>query len=118
MDFGCHVLIQSDEDFPNRSGKSMTRRLVLYVKGALTREGQKRGGDGRLAHDDALRHRNRAQAGLSTGLRGCDGRFSGGARGIDTGVGQSGRAVGERADRRLRARGAGINIVFPPEKRA
>ena len=43
-------------------------------QGRADREGQKRRGHGRLAHDDALRHRDRAQAGVSTGLRGRDGR--------------------------------------------
>ena len=36
--------------------------------GQPDREGQERGGDGRLAHDDALRHRSRAQDRLSTRL--------------------------------------------------
>ncbi len=69
QEFGCHVLIQSDADYPESLRQIYDPPLVLYVKGALDRQGQERGGDGRLADDDALRHRGRAQAGVSTGLR-------------------------------------------------
>ena len=73
-EFGCHVLIQTDENYPRVAPGNLRSAAGALRQRRADGEGQKRRGHGRFAHDHALRHRDRAQAGLSTRLRGRDGR--------------------------------------------
>jgi DNA processing protein len=80
-DFGCHVLISADEHYPPLLREIYHPPLVLHVKGELTAKDKNAvamvgsrvltstSTNRRLAADDALRHRDRAQAGVSARLR-------------------------------------------------
>ena len=73
-DFGCHVLIQSDENYPASLREIYDPPLVLYVKGELTAKDKNAVAMVGSRSDDALRHRDGAQAGVSARLRRRDGR--------------------------------------------
>ena len=72
-EFGCHVVIQSRRGISRIAPGDLRSAAGAVRQGRADGEGQKRGGDGRLADDDALRHRDGAQAGVPTGLCGRDG---------------------------------------------
>ena len=73
-DFGCHVLIQSDENYPASLREIYDPPLVLYVKGELTAKDKNAVAMVGSRLDDALRHRDGAQAGVSARLCRRDGR--------------------------------------------
>src|SRR6201996_1760683 len=110
-DYGCHVLIQSDENYPAVLREIYDPPLVLYVKGTLTAKDKNAVAmvGSRMTTNYGVESARKlayqlAYVGVTV--------VSGGARGIDTAAHQ-GALSGK--GRTLCVLGTGINIVFPPE---
>lgn len=111
QDFGCRILIQTDEEYPAPLREIYDPPIVLYVLGSL------------LAKDSAgvalVGSRQNTQYGLETARRLAHQLayagvtvVSGGARGIDTSAHQGALTAKGRT---VAVLGTGINLVFPPE---
>jgi len=112
-DFGCHVLIQSDRDYPASLREIYDPPLVLYVQGALTaadRNAVAMVGSRMTTHYGIETARKLAYQLAYIGVT----VVSGGARGIDTAAHQGALAAKGRT---VCVLGTGINLVFPPENR-
>lgn len=110
-DFGCHVLIQSDENYPPSLREIYDPPLVLYVKGELTAKDKNAVamvGSRMTTHYGLETARKLAYQLAYTGVT----VVSGGARGIDTAAHQ-GALSGK--GRTVAVLGTGINLIFPPE---
>jgi DNA processing protein len=110
-DFGCHVLIQSDENYPASLREIYDPPLVLYVKGELTAKDKNAValvGSRMTTHYGIETARKLAYQLAYTGVT----VVSGGARGIDTAAHQ-GALSGK--GRTIAVLGTGINLVFPTE---
>src|SRR5437773_1303055 len=110
-DFGCHVLTQSDEQYPELLRQIYDPPLVLYVKGQLTAKDKNAVamvGSRQTTHYGIETARKLA---YQLGYIGVT-VVSGGARGIDTAAHQ-GALSGK--GRTVAVLGTGINLVFPPE---
>ena len=110
-DFGCHVLIQSDENYPPSLREIYDPPLVLYVKGELTAKDKNAVamvGSRMTTHYGIETARKLAYQLAYTGVT----VVSGGARGIDTAAHQ-GALSGK--GRTIAVLGTGINLIFPPE---
>ena len=111
QEFGCHVLIQSDEEYPELLRHIYDPPLVLYVKGALTAKDKNAVamvGSRMTTHYGIETARKLAYQLAYVGVT----VVSGGARGIDTASHQGALAAKGRT---VCVLGTGINIVFPPE---
>jgi DNA processing protein len=111
QEFGCHVLIQSDEDYPASLRQIYDPPLALYVKGALTAKDKNAVamvGSRMTTHYGIETARKLAYQLAYVGVT----VVSGGARGIDTAAHQGALAAKGRT---VCVLGTGINIVFPPE---
>jgi len=111
QDFGCHVLIQSDENYPVSLREIYDPPLVLYVKGELTAKDKNSValvGSRMTTHYGIETARKLAYQLAYTGVT----VVSGGARGIDTAAHQ-GALSGK--GRTIAVLGTGINLVFPTE---
>ena len=110
-DFGCHILIQSDEQYPESLRHIYDPPLVLYVQGGLTakdRNSVALVGSRQTTHYGIETARKLAYQLAYTGVT----VVSGGARGIDTAAHQGAlRGKG----RTVAVLGTGINLIFPPE---
>lgn len=111
QDFGCHVLIGSDDRYPASLREIYDPPVVLYVKGELT----KRDKNGiamvgsRLTTPYGIETARKlayqlAYLGVTV--------VSGGARGIDTAAHQGALSAKGRT---IAVLGTGINLVWPPE---
>jgi DNA processing protein len=112
-DFGCHVLISSDENYPAMLREIYDPPLVLYVKGELSARDKNAVamvGSRQTTHYGIESARKLAYQLAYVGVT----VVSGGARGIDTAAHQG--ALSARG-RTICVIGTGINIVFPPENR-
>jgi DNA processing protein len=112
-DFGCHVLIQSDENYPASLREIYDPPLVLYVKGELTAKDKNAVamvGSRSTTHYGIETARKLAYQLAYVGVT----VVSGGARGIDTAAHQGAMAAKGRT---VCVLGTGINIVFPPENK-
>ena len=110
-DFGCHVLIQSDENYPALLREIYDPPLVLYVKGELTAKDKNAVamvGSRQTTHYGIETARKLAYQLAYVGVT----VVSGGARGIDTAAHQGALAAKGRT---VCVLGTGINLVFPPE---
>jgi DNA processing protein len=110
-DFGCHVLIASDENYPPLLREIYDPPLVLYVKGGLTpkdKNGVAMVGSRMTTHYGIETARKLAYQLAYVGVT----VVSGGARGIDTAAHQ-GALSGK--GRTIAVLGTGINLVAPPE---
>jgi DNA processing protein len=110
-DFGCHVLISPDENYPPMLREIYDPPLVLYVKGALTakdKNGVALVGSRMTTHYGIETARKLAYQLAYVGVT----VVSGGARGIDTAAHQ-GAMSGK--GRTIAVLGTGINLVAPPE---
>ena len=110
-DFGCHVLIQSDENYPPSLREIYDPPLVLYVKGELTTKDKNAVamvGSRMTTHYGIETARKLAYQLAYTGVT----VVSGGARGIDTAAHQ-GALSGK--GRTIVVLGTGINLITPPE---
>ena len=110
-EFGCHVLISSDENYPELLRQIYDPPVVLYVKGELTAKDKNAVamvGSRQTTHYGIETARKLAYQLAYVGVT----VVSGGARGIDTAAHQG--ALGAKG-RTVAVLGTGINIVFPPE---
>ena len=110
-DFGCHVLIGADEDYPPMLREIYDPPLVLYVKGRLTakdRNGVAIVGSRRVTPYGVETARKLAYQLAYVGVT----VVSGGARGVDTAAHQG--ALNAKG-RTVATLGTGIDIVFPAE---
>ncbi len=110
-DFGCEVLIQSDEHYPELLRQIYDPPIVLYVKGALTakdRNAVAMVGTRQTTHYGVETARKLAYQLAYVGVT----VVSGGARGIDTASHQGALAAKGRT---VAVLGTGINLVFPSE---
>jgi len=110
-DFGCHIVIQSDEEYPELLRQIYDPPIVLYVKGSLVPKDKNAiamVGSRQTTHYGIEAARKLA---YQLGYLGVT-VVSGGARGIDTAAHQG--ALNAKG-RTITVLGTGINIVFPPE---
>jgi DNA processing protein len=110
-DYGCHVLISSDENYPASLREIYDPPLVLYVKGALTAKDKNAVamvGSRMTTHYGIETARKLGYQLAYTGVT----VVSGGARGIDTAAHQ-GALSGK--GRTIAVFGTGINLIFPTE---
>ena len=110
-DFGCHVLIQSDENYPASLREIYDPPVVLYVKGALTARDKNAVamvGSRMTTHYGIETARKLAYQLAYVGVT----VVSGGARGIDTAAHQGALSAKGRT---ICVLGTGINIIFPSE---
>ena len=110
-DFGCHVLISSDENYPASLREIYDPPLVLYVKGELTAKDKNAVamvGSRQTTHYGIETARKLAYQLAYTGVT----VVSGGARGIDTAAHQGALSAKGRT---IAVLGTGINLIFPPE---
>ena len=112
-DFGCHVLISSDENYPASLREIYDPPLVLYIKGELTAKDKNAVamvGSRQTTHYGIETARKLAYQLAYVGVT----VVSGGARGIDTAAHQGALAAKGRT---VCVLGTGVNIVFPPENK-
>src|SRR5882724_11750902 len=110
-DFGCHVLISSDENYPALLREIYDPPLVLYVKGELTAKDKNAVamvGSRQTTHYGIETARKLAYQLAYVGVT----VVSGGARGIDTAAHQGALSAKGRT---VAVLGTGINLIFPPE---
>jgi len=112
-EFGCRVLISTDEEYPELLRHIYDPPLVLYIKGALTARDKNAVamvGSRMTTHYGLETARKLAYQLAYVGVT----VVSGGARGIDTASHQGALAAKGRT---VCVLGTGINLVFPPENR-
>lgn len=110
-EFGCHVLMQEDENYPPSLREIYDPPIVLYVKGTLNfkdRNSVAIVGSRQTTHYGIEVARKLSYQLGYVGVT----VVSGGARGIDTAAHQG---VLNAKGRTVAVLGTGINIVFPPE---
>jgi DNA processing protein len=110
-DFGCHVLISSDENYPAMLREIYDPPLVLYVKGELTAKDKNAVamvGSRQTTHYGIESARKLAYQLAYVGVT----VVSGGARGIDTAAHQGALSAKGRT---ICVLGTGINLIFPVE---
>ena len=110
-DFGCHVVIQSDDEYPELLRQIYDLPIVLYVKGSVLPKDKNAVamvGSRQTTHYGLEVAR---KLGYQLGYLGVT-VVSGGARGIDTAAHQGALSANGRT---VCVLGTGINIVFPPE---
>src|SRR3989441_11606923 len=111
QEFGCHILIQTDPEYPELLRQIYDPPLVLYVKGSLTAKDKNAVamvGSRMTTHYGIEAARKLAYQLAYVGVT----VVSGAARGIDTAAHQ-GALTGK--GRTIGVLGTGINLVFPPE---
>ena len=112
-DFGCHILTQADEDYPELLRQIYDPPVVLYVKGRLT--AQDKNAIAMVGSRQTTHYGNEAARKLAYQLAYVGVTVvSGGARGIDTAAHQGALVAKGRT---VCVLGTGINIVFPPENK-
>jgi DNA processing protein len=110
-DFGCHVVIQDDPEYPEMLRQIYDPPIVLYVKGTLLPKDKNSValvGSRMTTHYGIEVARKLAYQLAYIGVT----VVSGGARGIDTAAHQGSLSAKGRT---IAVLGTGINIVFPPE---
>src|SRR5260221_3830084 len=113
-EFGCHIVIQQDEQYPELLRQIYAPPIVLYVKGSLTAQDKNAVaivGSRQTTHYGLEVARKLAYQLGYVGVT----VVSGGARGIDTAAHQG---VLNTKGRTIAVLGTGINIVFPAENAA
>ena len=112
-DYGCHVLISSDENYPELLRQIYDPPICLYVKGELTAKDKNAVaivGSRQTTHYGIETARKLAYQLAYVGVT----VVSGGARGIDTAAHQGVLAAKGRT---VCVLGTGINLVFPTENK-
>jgi len=112
-DFGCRILTQADEDYPELLRQIYDPPIVLYVSGQLTSKDKNAVamvGSRQTTHYGLEAARKLAYQLAYVGVT----VVSGAARGIDTASHQGALSAKGRT---VAVLGTGINIVFPPENR-
>jgi DNA processing protein len=111
QDFGCHILIQTDENYPESLRQIYDPPIVLYVKGSLSAKDKNAVavvGSRMTTHYGTEVARKLAYQLAYVGVT----VVSGGARGIDTAAHQGALSAKGRT---VAVLGTGINLVFPAE---
>src|SRR2546426_3389635 len=111
QEFGCHILTQTDKEYPDLLRQIYDPPIVLYVKGGLTAKDKNAiamVGARLTTHYGLETARKLAYQLAYVGVT----VVSGGARGIDTAAHQGAMSAKGRT---ICVLGTGINIVFPPE---
>ncbi len=111
QDFGCHVLIQADEDYPDLLRQIYDPPIVLYVRGKLNAKDKNAVaivGSRTTTHYGIEVARKLAYQLAYVGVT----VVSGGARGIDSGAHLGALSAKGRT---VAVLGTGINLVTPPE---
>src|SRR5256885_15113749 len=111
QEFGCHILTQTDKEYPDLLRQIYDPPIVLYVKGGLTAKDNNAVamvGSRLTTHYGLETARKLAYQLAYIGVT----VVSGGARGIDTAAHQG---VLSAKGRTIAVIGTGINIVFPAE---
>src|SRR2546427_2549860 len=111
QEYGCHILVQADDDYPDLLRQIYDPPVVLYVKGRLTARDKNAVamvGSRLTTHYGLETARKLAYQLAYVGVT----VVSGGARGIDTAAHQGALSAKGRS---VAVLGNGINIVFPPE---
>src|SRR3954470_293770 len=110
-DFGCHIVTQMEEEYPELLKQIYDPPIVLYVKGTLTAKDKNAvamvGSRMTTHYGIEVARRLAYQLGY-VGVT----VVSGGARGIDTAAHQGALTAKGRT---IAVFGTGINLVFPPE---
>src|SRR5258708_30788430 len=112
-DFGCGILTQTDEDYPELLRQIYDPPIVLYVSGQLTSKDKNAVamvGSRQTTHYGLEAARKLAYQLAYVGVT----VVSGAARGIDTASHQGALSAKGRT---VAVLGTGINIIFPPENR-
>src|SRR5580658_9385281 len=112
-DFGCQVITQADEAYPESLKQIYDPPVVLYVRGALNAKDKNAVamvGSRQTTHYGIEAARKLAYQLAYVGVT----VVSGGARGIDTASHQGALAAKGRT---VCVLGTGINIIFPPENK-
>jgi len=110
-EFGCHVLTQSDEHYPELLRQIYDPPIVLYVKGELNAKDKNSVamvGSRQTTHYGVETARKLAYQLAYIGVT----VVSGGARGIDTAAHQGALSAKGRT---IAVMGTGINLIFPAE---
>ncbi len=110
-EFGCHVLTQTDEDYPPSLREIYDPPIVLYVKGRISAKDKNAVamvGSRQTTHYGLEVARKLAYQLAYVGVT----VVSGGARGIDTAAHQGALTAKGRT---VAVLGTGINIIFPSE---
>jgi DNA processing protein len=110
-DFGCHVLISSDENYPAMLREIYDPPIVLYVKGEISgrdKNSVAMVGSRQTTHYGIETARKLAYQLAYIGVT----VVSGGARGIDTAAHQGALSAKGRT---IAVLGTGINLIFPTE---
>jgi len=110
---GCHILTQTDDEYPELLRQIYDPPIVLYVKGGLTAKDKNAVamvGSRLTTHYGLETARKLAYQLAYVGVT----VVSGGARGIDTAAHQGALSAKGRT---IAVMGTGINIIFPPENR-
>src|SRR5579884_4067066 len=110
-EFGCHILISTDEDYPELLKQIYDPPIVLYVKGRLNAKDKNAVamvGSRMTTHYGIEVARKISYQLAYVGVT----VVSGGARGIDTAAHQGAMSAKGRT---IAVMGTGINIVFPAE---
>ena len=110
-DFGCHILIASDDNYPASLREIYDPPLVLYVQGELSAKDKNAVamvGSRQTTHYGIETARKLAYQLAYVGVT----VVSGGARGIDTAAHQGALSANGRT---IAVLGTGINLIFPPE---
>jgi DNA processing protein len=113
-EFGCHLLTQTDDEYPQFLRQIYDPPIVLYVKGRLSAQDKNSiamVGSRRTTHYGQETARKLAYQLAYVGVT----VVSGGARGIDTAAHQGALSAKGRT---IAVLGTGINIIFPPENAA
>jgi DNA processing protein len=111
QEYGCHILTQTDADYPDLLRQIYDPPIVLYVQGRLTSKDKNAVamvGSRLTTHYGLETARKLAYQLAYVGVT----VVSGGARGIDTAAHQGALSAKGRT---VAVLGNGINIVFPPE---
>src|SRR5881296_3744453 len=111
QEYGCHILTQTDADYPDLLRQIYDPPIVLYVKGRLTARDKNAVamvGSRLTTHYGLETARKLAYQLAYVGVT----VVSGGARGIDTAAHQGALAAKGRT---VAVLGTGINFVVPPE---
>lgn len=112
-DFGCRIVIQSDEEYPASLREIYDPPIALYVKGALTAKDKNAVamvGSRQTTHYGVETARKLAYQLAYVGVT----VVSGGARGIDTAAHQGAMSAKGRT---VCVLGTGPNVIFPPENK-
>lgn len=110
-EFGCHIVVQADDEYPELLRQIYDPPIVLYVKGQLTAKDKNAValvGSRQTTHYGIEVARKLSYQLAYVGVT----VVSGGARGIDTAAHQG--ALNAKG-RTVAVLGTGINLVFPPE---